>query len=327
MTPETLEEQLIKYLTDAHSIERQALVQMKLAPKIAGQDALASAFAQHLTETEEHERLVREALERRGASRSVVKDAAGVLTGAGFGAFAALQPDTPGKLLAHALSYEHMEEAAYRLLSLLAERLHDQDALQTAQRIEAQEEGMARRLEGLFDQAVDASLAAKDPVDLDEQLSKYLADAHAIEQQAVTLLSKGPELAGDPELAEAYESHLTETHGHRQRVESRLEARGGSPSKLKDLAMKSGALNWGTFFAAQPDTPAKLAAFAYAFEFLEIAAYELLRRVATRAGDDETVRAATEILAEERAAASKLSSLFPRALEASLREQSLPVAR
>jgi len=55
MTPQTLEEQLIKYLTDAHSIERQALVQMKLAPKIAGDESLAQAFSQHLTETEEHE--------------------------------------------------------------------------------------------------------------------------------------------------------------------------------------------------------------------------------------------------------------------------------
>jgi ferritin-like metal-binding protein YciE len=304
MAPETLEEQLIKYLTDAHSIERQALVQMRLAPRIAGEPDLAGAFSTHLAETEEHERLVRQALERRGASPSIVKDAAGVLTGAGFGAFAALQPDTPGKLLAHALSYEHMEEAAYRLLSLLAERLGDQDALQTARTIEAQEAGMARRLEALFDQAVDASLAAKDAGDLNQELTRYLADAAAIETQAATLLSKGPELAGDAELARAYESHLTETK-----------------------AMKNGALNWGIFFSAQPDTPAKLAAFAYAFEYLEIASYELLRRVALKAGDQETAQAAASILVEEHAAADRLSSLFPQALEASLREQSLAGSR
>ena len=34
---------------------------------------------------------------------------------------------------------------------------------------------------------------------------------------------------------------------------------------------------------AQPNTPAKLAGFAFAFEHLEIAAYELLRRVAIAA--------------------------------------------
>src|SRR5205807_2452112 len=95
MTPQTLQEQLIKYLTDAHSIERQALVQMKLAPKIAGDESLAEAFSHHLTETEEHERLVREALEQREARRSIAKDLAGAVTGVGFGAFAAVQPDTP----------------------------------------------------------------------------------------------------------------------------------------------------------------------------------------------------------------------------------------
>jgi ferritin-like metal-binding protein YciE len=298
---------------------------MKLAPKIAGDPALASAFSDHLTETEEHERMVRGALERRGASRSIVKDAAGVLTGAGFGAFAAAQPDTPGKLLAHALSYEHMEEAAYQLLGLLAQRLDDQDALLTAQAIEAQERGMAQRLEGLFDAALEASLQAQDPDDLGEQLNKYLADAHAIEEQAAALLNKGPQLAGDSVLAEAYEEHLTQTLGHSRTIEERLSARDASPSKLKDTVLKAGALNWGAFFGAQPDTPAKLCAFAYAFEHLEIGAYELLRRLATRAGDLQTAQAAESILAQERETAQRLNSLFERALEASLREQSLPV--
>src|SRR5579884_1297208 len=325
MTPQTLEEQLVKYLTDAHSIERQALVQMKLAPKIAGDTALSAAFSEHLTETEEHERMVRGALERRDESPSMAKDVAGVLTGAGFGAFAAVQPDTPGKLLTHALSYEHMEEAAYQLLGLLAERLEDQDALLTAQAIEAQERGMAERLEGLYDQALAASLKAQDPDDLGDQLNKYLADAHAIEQQAEALLSKGPKLAGDSELAALFESHLEETRGHSQTVEERLSARDASPSKLKDTALKAGAMNWGGFFAAQPDTPAKLCAFGYAFEHLEIASYELLRRLATQAGDHETAQAASSILAEEREAAARLNSLFARALDASLHEQSLPL--
>jgi ferritin-like metal-binding protein YciE len=321
MTPENLQEQLTKYLTDVHSIERQALVQMKLAPKIAGEPKLALAFSNHETETQEHERLVREALERRDASPSLVKDAAGVITGAGFGAFAAVQPDTPGKLLAHAVSYEHMEEAAYQLLGLLAQRASDDDVAGVARTIEAQERGMADRLEGLYDQAVDASLHAKDASDPGEELNKYLADAHAIEQQATGLLEKGPSIAGQGELAAAFERHLTETQGHIRLIDERLEARAASSSKLKDTAMKAGAMHWGAFFGAQPDTPAKLAAFAYAFEHLEIAAYELLRRVAERANDAQTAQAAISILAEERAAAKTLASLFPQALEASLEQQ------
>jgi ferritin-like metal-binding protein YciE len=324
MTSLTLEDQLTKYLTDAHSIEQQALAQMKSAPKLADDAEIADAFVRHLTETQDHERLVRERLKARAASPALIKDAVGMLTGKGFVAFAASQPDTPGKLVTHAYSYEHMEEAAYELLSMLAERVGDGDTLAVARRIASQEQEMERRLESLFDRAADAALRAVTPDDLGEQLNKYLADAHAIEEQAIQLLSKGPQLAGEEELAAAYAEHLEETQEHRRLVAERLGARGAAPSKLKDAALRLGALNWGAFFAAQPDTPAKLCGFAYAFEHLEIGGYELLRRVAERAGDRETVQMAERILGDERGAAAKLKSLFAQALDGSLREQQLP---
>ena len=117
----SVDEQLTKYLTDAHSIEQQALVQMKLA----GDPEIAAAFDEHLTETEGHEALVRERLEARDASLSVVRHVAGWVTGGGFALFAKFNPDTPGKLVTHAYSYEHMELAAYDLLTRIAERAQD----------------------------------------------------------------------------------------------------------------------------------------------------------------------------------------------------------
>ena len=89
---------------------------------------------------------------------------------------------------------------------------------------------------------------------------------------------------------------------------------------LKDAALRLGALNLGMFLKAQTDTPAKLAAFAYAFEHLEVPAYELLKRVAARTGDEETVSMVDKILFDERAAAARVHSLFDNALEASLQE-------
>ena len=82
--------------------------------------------------------------------------------------------------------------------------------------------------------------------------------------------------------------------------------------------MRLGALNWGGFFQAQPDTPAKLAGFAYAFEHLEIGGYEQLKRVARRAGDPETVQTVDAILIEERVAAQKIAARWDEALDASL---------
>src|SRR5207248_2885058 len=151
-----------------------------------------------------------------------------------------------GKLVVHAYSYEHMEEAAYQLLRLLAERVGDEQTVEAARRIQQQEQTMAERLERLFDDAVAGALREVSPDDLGEQMNKYLGDAHA-----------------------------------------------------------------------------KLAAFACAFEHLEIASYQLLRRVAERARDQQTVQLADRILEQERAASGRLESLLPRALDASLREQSL----
>jgi ferritin-like metal-binding protein YciE len=298
---------------------------MKAAPGMAGDERIAAAFLDHLTETEGHERLVSERLEAYGAKPSKIKDLAGTLTGAGFGAFAKAQPDTPGKLVAHAFSYEHMEEAAYDLLGRVARRAGDNATVEAAGLIEAQERAMGDRLAQCFDLAVDAALRELDPDDLSQQLDKYLADAHAIEAQALVLLGKAPGLAGSPELASAYSSHREETEGHQRLIAARLDARGSSPSRLKDAALSIGALNWGAFFGAQPDTPAKLAAFAYAFEHLEIAAYELLRRVAARVGDEETEHVADRILGEENVAAAHVRSLFDQALDASPAEQGVAV--
>jgi ferritin-like metal-binding protein YciE len=315
---QTVDEQLTKYLADAHSIESQALAQMRTAPDIAGSLPLAEAFRRHLEETEQHERLIAERLEARGGSPSAVKEAVMKLGGKGFILFARSQPDTPGKLVAHAYSYEHLEIASYELLIRIAERAGDEETVAVARRILDQERAMAKRLEGLFETAVEASLREKQPDDIERQLVKYLADARALEAQAEQLLKRGRKIAGDDELAALYAQHLDETHGHQVRLEERLHAHGGSPSVLKNAAMRLGALNWGAFFQAQPDTPGKLCAFAYAFEHLELGGQEELMRVAGRAGDDETVRVVQGIIAEERAMATQLAVSFDRAADASL---------
>jgi ferritin-like metal-binding protein YciE len=324
-SPRSIEEQLAIYLTDAHAIELQALVQVKRAPKVAGDPEIAAAFEKHIGETERHERYVHDRLTAMSFKPVPQKDIAGRVSGVGFALFARFQPDTPGKLVAHAYSYEHMELAAYDLLARVAERAGDRETKLTADLIAQDEQTMIDRLTGVTDRAVEASLRELGSDDLDKQLDKYLADAHAIEQQATQLLSKGSKLAGAEALAGAYEEHLAETRRHSELVAERLHARGAKPSALKDAAMRLGALNWGLFFGAQVDTPAKLAGFAYAFEHLEVAAYKLLQHVAARVDDRETVKAADTILLEERAAAARIHGLFEQALDASLQEAGVSV--
>jgi len=313
------DEQLTKYLTDAHSIEVQALAQLRTAPEIAGAPELAEAFRSHLKETEEHERITRDLLERRGAKPSRVKDAVMGVGGKGFLLFARLQPDTPGKLFAHALSYEALEHASYELLRRVAERAGDDDVVQAATRIGDEERAMMETLESNVDAAVGAALEAHPRGELSKLVPKYLSDAHAIEEQAIGLLERAPALVEDTSIATIFGDHLSETREHAELVQSRMKALGGDSSSLKDAAMRLGALNWGSFFQGHPDTPGKLVAFAYAFEHLEIGGYEQLKRVASAAGDEETVRTADAILAEERKAALLLHGAFDAAAAESLR--------
>jgi ferritin-like metal-binding protein YciE len=319
MSDRTIEEQLTKYLADVHSIEVQALAQLKAAPKLAGDGRLAAAFREHLDETIAHERLVRERLDERGADTSTLKDVAGRVGGWAMVAFARLNPDTPGKLTAHAFSYEHMELAAYELLRRVADRARDEPVSALARTIGGQEATMADRLAACFDEAVDASLAAKDDP-ISAQLVSYLTDAHAIEAQAAQLLQAASRIAGAPVLSDAFQDHLAETREHQRLLEERLYAQDAKPSRFQNTALRLGAVNLGAFFAAQPDTPVKLAGFAYAFEHLEIAAYELLRRVADRDGDAETVAAARQILPDERRAAERIAATWDAAVDAALGE-------
>jgi ferritin-like metal-binding protein YciE len=240
--------------------------------------------------------------------------------------FARSQPDTPGKLVAHAYSYEHMELAAYELLAIVAQRAGDSETAEVAGSIRDQEAAMAERLAVGFDRAVEASLRAIPTDDLSKQLGKYLSDAHAIESQSLQLLEQAPAIASEPNLKKVFEDHLEETRSQQAAVEARLEARGERPSRFKNVVMRLGGLNLGGFFGAQPDTPAKLAGFAFAFEHLEIAAYEQLMRVARRAGDEESARVAERLAREERVAAAALRAQFEPAMEVALSKQGVGAA-
>lgn len=307
----TREEQLVKYLTDAHSIELQAREQMRHAPEIAGDDALKEAFEKHLVETDDHEHKVENRLKQLGKDTSTLKDLAGAAGAWPMLAFAASQPDSTGKLVAHAYSYEHMEEAAYELLRRLAERTGDETTARMAKGIAAQEKRMGERLEENFGTAVDAALAESgdDPA---AAVNGYLRDVHAIEGQAIMLLESASEVVEEPQLREDLAAHLEESRGHSERIRELLRERGGRPSTAKDAGLRAGGLNVSGFFAAQPDTTTKIAGFAYAFEHLEIASYEMLRHLAERAGDTGVVTAAEEILAEERGAAAKVAASWDR---------------
>src|SRR3954447_2398632 len=137
--PTTISEQVNAYLSDAHSIEEQALAQLREAPDLAQGQRMKDAFRDHLVETEDHERTMKWLLEGRDDSPSWFKDFVMKIGGKGFILFARANPDTPGKLLSHSVSYEALEEASYILLANVARDAGEAEVASTADRIRAQE--------------------------------------------------------------------------------------------------------------------------------------------------------------------------------------------
>jgi ferritin-like metal-binding protein YciE len=63
----------------------------------------------------------------------------------------------------------------------------------------------------------------------------------------------------------------------------------------------------------------------FATEHMEIASYELLKRVAQKANDDETVAACDEIIAQEQSMANTIAANWDKIADLSLREQGVVV--
>jgi ferritin-like metal-binding protein YciE len=160
---------------------------------------------------------------------------------------------------------------------------------------------------------------------LQAQLIKHLDEAHAIEQSVLRMLDGMISTTDDPEILDALEHHKLQTQTHALRIEQRLEAHDATPSTVKQIGGVLGALAKIPLDFVRGEKAGRNARDGYATEHLEIASYELLRRIAEKAGDEETAQAAVEILAEEKAMAKLIEDNWDKFAELSLREEGVTV--
>ncbi len=138
----------------------------------------------------------------------------------------------------------------------------------------------------------------------DEQLVRYLDEALAMEQSVVRMLDSVIYSFDDDDVKEALRGHKLETERHIDRLRQRLEAHGQTPSLVREAGGILGAMMKSVIDLTRSEKAARGIRDAYATEHLEIAAYQLLERVAVRVGDEETAEVARENrLDEERMAA------------------------
>ena len=160
---------------------------------------------------------------------------------------------------------------------------------------------------------------------LEEQLVKHLDEAYAMELNVARMLDGMISTTDDPELVDALEHHKTQTQGHADRMKARLEAHDATPSGVKQVGGILQAMAKMPLDMVRGEKAGRNARDGFATEHMEIASYELLRRIAEKAGDDETARVAAEIIAEEKEMAKTIAANWDKVAELSLREEGVTV--
>ena len=160
-----------------------------------------------------------------------------------------------------------------------------------------------------------------------QKLVDYVEDARAMESSVLRLLDSMISTTSDTQIRRAIERHRKQTEEQEERLRRRLEALGGRPSARKEAQTLLGTLIKGVGDQVRGDKPGKNARDGFLTEHMEIAAYELLERLALLAGDAETALVARRHKREEEAMARKIASNWDRFLALTLVEAQIEVPK
>ncbi len=145
-----------------------------------------------------------------------------------------------------------------------------------------------------------------------ERLIQWLRDAHAMEEQAETMLStESGRLEHYPELRIRIAEHLDETRQQTVRLRECLTLLGSDPSAIKDAVAKTTTAVMGFFKGFAGDEVMKTAMAAYTFEHYEISAYTILIAAASECNEQQVVGILSDIRSEEEAMADWLLEHMP----------------
>jgi ferritin-like metal-binding protein YciE len=159
---------------------------------------------------------------------------------------------------------------------------------------------------------------------LKDQLVKHLDEALAMEQNVLRMLDGMIASTDDEEIKSDLRHHKLETEQHAERLEKRLAAHEASPSTVREAAGIMNALMKGVVDRVRSEKAGRNARDGYATEHFEIASYQLLERVALRAGDEETAEVARQNRKDEEAMAKKIDANWDKFAEAALKEAGVP---
>jgi ferritin-like metal-binding protein YciE len=139
-----------------------------------------------------------------------------------------------------------------------------------------------------------------------------LADMYYCEQQLEKALPKMAKAATHDDLKQAFESHLTETHGHVEKLEQVFEIF-GQKAKAKRCPAILGIIDEAEELISDnkksPTINAALILGGQKAEHYEIASYGTMREWARQLQHEDAADLLGDILAQEKAADTKLTKL------------------
>jgi ferritin-like metal-binding protein YciE len=165
-----------------------------------------------------------------------------------------------------------------------------------------------------------------------QKIVQYLNEAHATEQALTRVLQAQIAMTPRGSYRSALETHLVETSDHADRVARRLKAleQGRNPVQAA-LGTAESVLGQLVALGKTPldllrgsggeEKVLKNAKDAAASEALEIATYTAIERLATAVGDDETVKLAVSIRADEEKMLARVLREIPKLTDAVVRAE------
>jgi ferritin-like metal-binding protein YciE len=156
---------------------------------------------------------------------------------------------------------------------------------------------------------------------IEEKLVEYIDDAYAMEQNVLRMLDGMIGTTSDPQMKRAFERHRKQTEKQAERLEECLREHGASPSAAKQAGGVMAALMKSVVDMARGEKAGRNARDGYATEHMEIASYQMLERVARKAGDKQTAAVARQNREEEEAMARSINAKWNKIVELSLKEE------
>ncbi|MDR5822517.1 DUF892 family protein [Caballeronia sp. LZ043] len=139
-----------------------------------------------------------------------------------------------------------------------------------------------------------------------------LSDVYSAEKQLTKALPRLARATSNPDLAEAFKTHLEETQGQIERIDQVVESTGIKLKRVKCVAME-GLVEEGQEQIEEiekgPILDAALIAAAQKVEHYEIATYGTLAALAKKLGHTEAMNLLLDTLKEEKATDEKLTLL------------------